>query len=94
MAHHKAVLQVPRDWWKNPATQQMSACTVMVTRCQKISGQYYLDCQLVKPDSARKAGHVLQLPVGAARGKHAYHLRRLLDIRFNKPQTIGDLGLC
>jgi len=93
LAHHKTVLQVPQDWWINPVTGKKTACTVMATACTKIAGAYYLDCQLIKPDAARKSGHILQLPVSAAKGKHTLHLRRLLNIRFNNPSTLSDLGL-
>jgi len=93
LAHHKTVLQVPQDWWINPVTGKKTACAVMATACTKIAGAYYLDCQLIKPDAARKSGHILQLPVSAAKGKHTLHLRRLLNIRFNNPSTLADLGL-
>mmetsp|Transcript_29890 Transcript_29890/g.61459 ORF Transcript_29890/g.61459 Transcript_29890/m.61459 type:complete len:480 (-) Transcript_29890:392-1831(-) len=36
-----------------------------------------LDCQVVKPDSARREGQILQLPVGTAKRRHTLHLRRL-----------------
>jgi len=93
LAHHKVVLQVPQDWWRDPATGRMTACSVMATACVKVAGHYYLDCQIVKPDRACKEGQILQLPVGAARGKTPWNLRRLLNIRFNNPRTVADLGL-
>mmetsp|Transcript_62290 Transcript_62290/g.129193 ORF Transcript_62290/g.129193 Transcript_62290/m.129193 type:complete len:133 (-) Transcript_62290:721-1119(-) len=93
IAHHKTVLQIPKDWWRDPTTGTMTACTVMATSCVKIASQYYLDCQLLKPTAARKAGHVLQIPVGAAKGKNQWNLRRLLNLRFDNPRTLADLGL-
>ena len=76
LAHHKLVLQVPADWWKNPATQRFTACSVMVDKCAKIGGSYYLDCTILKPDAAHEQNQVLQLPVG----KTQYNVRRLLDL--------------
>mmetsp|Transcript_29600 Transcript_29600/g.60737 ORF Transcript_29600/g.60737 Transcript_29600/m.60737 type:complete len:449 (+) Transcript_29600:267-1613(+) len=55
------------------------------------TGGEILDCQLVTPSSARREGQILQLPVGTTRGKSPYNLRRLLNIRFNHPRTLGDL---
>mmetsp|Transcript_60981 Transcript_60981/g.125700 ORF Transcript_60981/g.125700 Transcript_60981/m.125700 type:complete len:410 (+) Transcript_60981:404-1633(+) len=87
------VLQVPADWWRDPNTGRLTACTVMATLCTKLAGQIYVDCQIVKPDNARRDGHILQLPVGSAKGCHPWHLRRLLDLRFNHPRTLADLQL-
>mmetsp|Transcript_60986 Transcript_60986/g.125719 ORF Transcript_60986/g.125719 Transcript_60986/m.125719 type:complete len:93 (-) Transcript_60986:295-573(-) len=87
------VLQVPKDWWRDPNTGRLTACTVMATSCTKLAGQFYVDCQIIKPDNARREGQILQLPVGAAKGRHPWHLRRLLDLRFNKPRTMADLHL-
>jgi len=52
-----------------------------------------LDCQVVKPDSARREGQILQLPVGTAKRRHTLHLRRLLQLRYNNPRTLADLQL-
>jgi len=93
IVHHKMVLQVPQDWWRDPTTGRLTACTVMATGCTKLAGQFYLDCQVVKPDKARREGHILQLPVGSAKGRHTWHLRRLLDLRFNHPRTLADLTI-
>mmetsp|Transcript_30551 Transcript_30551/g.63129 ORF Transcript_30551/g.63129 Transcript_30551/m.63129 type:complete len:92 (-) Transcript_30551:91-366(-) len=86
------ILQLPRDWWIDPNTGQYTPCTVLATECKKIAGNMYLDCQIIKPDNARREGQILQLPVGKARNKHPLNARRLLDLRFNNPRTLGDLG--
>ena len=89
LAHHKMVLQVPADWWRNPTTQRFTACSVMVDKCEKIGGSYYLNCTVLKPDAAHRQNHILQLPVW----KTQYNVRRLLDLRYNKPALLADLGL-
>jgi len=62
-----------------------------------------LDCQLIKPDAARKAGHVLQLPVGPAKAKHPLHLRRLVgagsevsspSVETSEARALLDRGCC
>mmetsp|Transcript_60386 Transcript_60386/g.124136 ORF Transcript_60386/g.124136 Transcript_60386/m.124136 type:complete len:312 (+) Transcript_60386:72-1007(+) len=92
LVHHKMLLQVPKDWWIDPVTGEYTACTVMATACHKIAGQMYIDCQIIKPDRARREGQVLQLSVGTARGKQPLNLRKLLNLRFNNPRTLGDLS--
>mmetsp|Transcript_60384 Transcript_60384/g.124124 ORF Transcript_60384/g.124124 Transcript_60384/m.124124 type:complete len:327 (+) Transcript_60384:72-1052(+) len=91
LVHHKMILQVPKDWWIDPVTGEYTACTVLATACHKIAGHMYIDCQIVKPDRARREGQLLQLPVGKARGKQPLNLHKLLDLRFNNPCTLGDL---
>ena len=81
------VLTLPRDWWQNPATQHMTACSVMVDECVKLGGGFYLNCTILKPDSALKEGQILQLPVS----KTPYNLRKLLELRYNSPATLADL---
>jgi len=71
----------------------MTTCSVMATDCKKVAGHYYLDFQLVTPDSALREGQILQIPVGTTRGKSPFNLRRLLNICFNNPRTLVDLGL-
>jgi len=49
-----------------------------------------LDCQVIKPDKARREGQIIQFPVGKTNGNRPLHVRRLLDLRFNNPRTLGD----
>mmetsp|Transcript_61418 Transcript_61418/g.126829 ORF Transcript_61418/g.126829 Transcript_61418/m.126829 type:complete len:236 (-) Transcript_61418:251-958(-) len=91
LVHHKMILQVPKDWWIDPITGQYLPCTVLATGCNKIAGQMYLNCQVIKPDKARREGQIIQFPVGKTNGNRPLHVRRLLDLRFNNPRTLGDL---
>jgi len=91
LVHHKTILQLPKDWWIDPVTGKYTACTVLATDCKKIAGHMYLDCQIIKPDKARREGQILQIPVGKTNGNRPLHVRRLLDLRFNNPRTLGDL---
>jgi len=91
LVHHKMILQVPKDWWIDPVTGLYSACTVLATDCKKIAGHMYLDCQVIKPDKARREGQIIQFPVGKTNGNRPLHIRRLLNLRFDNPRTLGDL---
>mmetsp|Transcript_61809 Transcript_61809/g.127800 ORF Transcript_61809/g.127800 Transcript_61809/m.127800 type:complete len:101 (-) Transcript_61809:693-995(-) len=87
------ILQLPQDWWRDPLTGKPTACTVMATSCTKLKGYCYLDCQVVKPDKARRQGHVVQLPISKCKGLYPWNLRRLLQLSHNNPRTLGDRTL-
>mmetsp|Transcript_30756 Transcript_30756/g.63612 ORF Transcript_30756/g.63612 Transcript_30756/m.63612 type:complete len:374 (+) Transcript_30756:605-1726(+) len=94
LAHHKMLLHLPADWWHNPVTCKPTACTVMVDRCVKIGERgFHLDCTILKPDLAHMQGQQLQFPVGNVKGKTPWNVRRLLDLCYNNPHTLSDLGL-
>ena len=86
------LLTLPKDWWQNPSTQRMTSCKVIVDECVKLAGNYYLNCNVLKPDSVHHEQQVLQLPVGECKGKHPFNLRRLLNLKYGSPDTLEDLG--
>ena len=70
LSHHKMLLSVPEDWWRNPDTGQLTACTIMVNECVKISARgHYLNCTILKPDAAMKQGQLLQLLISDCKGQ-------------------------
>jgi len=93
LAHHKFVFRLPKEWWYNHTTGQYESCIAVADSCVKLNGRFYLNCSIVAPAPTKRSAHVLQFPVGSSRGFHEWHVRRFLDTRFNKPQTLEDLGL-
>ena len=93
LAHQKVVLQLPQDWWVNPATKWKTACTVMCTESHQIKGLTYLNCQIIRPTVCRDEGQILQFPLSNCDGVHSWNERRLLNLQHNHPATLEDLGI-
>ena len=85
---HKIPLQVPASWWIHPDTGQYSACTIIPTKRYNESKRTYLDGSIVAPTSLSTPTE-LKLPVTGG----SYNVRDLLDINFNFPSTLRDLGV-
>ena len=91
LADAKFVLQLPQDWWRNPTTDQLTPVTVQATRAWCTKGWHFLDCQILQPSSA--ASQTVQLPISERNGHYPWNLRTLLNITYEDPVRLHDIGL-
>ena len=88
LVQHKVPLRVPAPWWIHPDTGQHCACTVLPTKRYNEHKRTYVDCDIVAPtDLTVPTDLRLQITGGQ------YSVRDLLDINFNFPQTLRELGI-
>mmetsp|Transcript_29888 Transcript_29888/g.61453 ORF Transcript_29888/g.61453 Transcript_29888/m.61453 type:complete len:245 (-) Transcript_29888:246-980(-) len=95
-ARHEPAPDDPRTWIRGADVPESASLDVLSDKQlgrAVVHHKMILDCQVVKPDSARREGQILQLPVGTAKRRHTLHLRRLLQLRYNNPRTLADLQL-
>eukprot|EP00961_Rhodomonas_salina_P071125 955097-Rhodomonas_salina.1 len=75
---------------------------VMARRCTSSKDKFYLDCQVMEPVS--HTGRTIQLPVSKPKltkkqieqgleETYQWSVRGLLDMVFQEPQTLEDIGL-
>ena len=93
LVHHKYVMALPVDWWIHPDTRLHTACTVQCLSREKIAGKVYINCHFLEPDDMREQGITMQLPVDRYFAVQNWNVRRYLDLQFNRPQTLHDIGL-
>eukprot|EP00961_Rhodomonas_salina_P190278 2567312-Rhodomonas_salina.1 len=93
IVHHKLIFQLPREWWKNAKTGAYEPCTAVATSAEKLAKRWYVNCTIVKPSLGKRHAQVLQFPVSSCKGVHKLHIQKFLNMRYNNPQTLGDLGL-
>ena len=87
----KFVTQLPPDWWKDPRTQQFTSATVQATRAWSTKGWHFLDCHVLKPETA--AHEIIQLPISERNGHYPWNLRSLLNINYDNPIRLHDIGI-
>eukprot|EP00961_Rhodomonas_salina_P216018 2918244-Rhodomonas_salina.2 len=78
LAHYKFVFKLPKEWWYNEKTAAYKSCTAVASNM---------------PTPAKRVAHKLQFPIGANRGFTKWNVQRFLATRFDKPQTLADVGL-
>ena len=93
LAYHQFKFELPPDYWNNRETGQTEAATVIIQRAQRISKYQFVWGTIVEPKEA--AGEEIQLPIspGPKNFYEKWHLRQALDLKFNQPRTLEDLGL-
>eukprot|EP00961_Rhodomonas_salina_P220702 2983868-Rhodomonas_salina.1 len=93
LVHHKVIFQLPREWWKNEKTGAYEPCTAVATAVDKVAKRWYVNCTITKPTQGKRHEQVLQFAVSSCKGVHKLHIRKFLDMRYNHPQTLAEIGL-
>eukprot|EP00961_Rhodomonas_salina_P297765 3937477-Rhodomonas_salina.1 len=88
LVDNKAILELPSTWWINPDTGKHQKCVALMVLAYNEKKYTYLNAEILEPSNLREPTE-LQLPVSYGQ----WNLRALLDISFNFPQTLRDIGL-
>eukprot|EP00961_Rhodomonas_salina_P155993 2100518-Rhodomonas_salina.1 len=88
LVHHKVILTLPKTWWVHPDTNQYQECTIMPTRCYSEKKYTYLDADVLQPTDLSVSTE-MKIPVSWGE----WSVRSLLNIRFNYPRTLLDIGV-
>jgi hypothetical protein len=92
LAHHGLVMDLPADWWIDPTTGLTTATKVRAKESYSRKGYHYLEVEILEPQHALDLKMVIEISA-SKRGIYDYHLRRLLDMLYDVPGTLRDLGL-
>jgi hypothetical protein len=97
LAHHRFVISMPAEWWPDDMPSPQGG----VLMAKKANGQKrgqkrddFLDFIVMEPSQHR--GKILQLHVSQPQGwrtSYPWTLRKLVDLKFNEPETLEDMGL-
>ena len=88
LIHNKVLLHVPATWWIHPDTGKHCACTVLPIKTYNENKVTYLDAEILAPHDLAERTE-LKLPVT----KGQYNVRDLLNLNFDYPATLQDLGI-
>eukprot|EP00961_Rhodomonas_salina_P124204 1674081-Rhodomonas_salina.1 len=88
MVEHKVILELPATWWIHPDTSRYQKCTALPVLAYSEKKFTYLNAEILDPPDLRESTE-LQLPVSTGK----WNLRSLLNINFDYPKTLRDVGL-
>ena len=97
LAHHKFALQLPKDWWQDETDGRYKATTLMskVAHSQKYKTgrQHFLEMEILEPKEARERGALMLFPISELNGQYKFNVRAALDMVYNEPKTLADIGI-